>query len=75
MDRIDGQRIYYQEYDKERRQIDLRGAEPKYIMPRVNVYHGDVDKSAAGLNVNLLDYYQGIPNRDKNGFTPNPSQQ
>ena len=55
--------------------IDLRGAEPKYIMPRVNVYHGDVDKSAAGLNVNLLDYYQGIPNRDKNGFTPNPSQQ
>ncbi len=55
--------------------IDLRGTAPKYIMPRVNVYHGDVDKSSAGLNVNVLSYYQGIPNRDKNKFTPNPSQQ
>ena len=55
--------------------IDLRGSEPKYILPRVNVYHGDVDKSTTGLNVNVLSYYQGIPNRDKNRFTPNPSQQ
>ena len=55
--------------------IDLRGTEPKYIMPRVNVYHGDVDKSASGLNVAANDYYKGIPNRDKNNFTPNPSQQ
>ena len=55
--------------------IDLRGSEPKYILPRVNIYHGDVDKSATGLNVNVLSYYQGIPNRDKNHFTPNPSQQ
>ena len=55
--------------------IDLRGTEPKYIMPRVNVYHGDVDKNAAGLNVSPLDYYKGIPSYDKNKFTPNPSQQ
>ena len=41
----------------------------------VNVYHGDVDKNAAGLNVSPLDYYKGIPNYEKNKFTPNPSQQ
>ena len=55
--------------------IDLRGDAPKYLMVRANVYHGDVDKSPAGLNVGLLDYYSGIPNRSVNGFIPNPSQE
>ena len=57
--------------------LDLRdGPEnPKYIFPRVNIYHGDVQFSSTGLNTNLVDYYGSISNYVKNNLTPNPSQQ
>ena len=57
--------------------LDLRDGvdNPKYIFPRVNLYHGDVQFSSTGLNTNLLDYYGGIPNFTKNGLTRNPSDQ
>ena len=57
--------------------LDLRDGvdKPKYIFPRVNLYHGDVQFSSTGLNTDLLDYYGGITNYSKNGLTPNPSQQ
>jgi len=55
--------------------LDLRDGTPKYIFPRVNVYHGDVSLSATGLDTDLLDYYSGISNYVKNGLTPNPSQE
>ena len=55
--------------------LDLRDGTEKYIFPRVNLYHGDVQFSAAGLNTDLLDYYGAIPNIEANSLTPNPSQQ
>ena len=55
--------------------IDLREGTPKYIMVRANVYHGDVHLNAAGCNVGILDYYQGIPNYNRNGLICNPSQE
>ena len=55
--------------------LDLRDGTPKYIFPRVNVYHGDVQFSSAGLNTDQLDYYDDILNYNKNGLTPNPSQE
>ena len=55
--------------------LDLRDGTEKYIYPRVNLYHGDVQFASAGLNTDLLDYYAGIPNFNKNGLTPNPADQ
>lgn len=55
--------------------LDLRDGTPKYIFPRVNVYHGDVQFSATGLNTDQLDYYGSISDFNKNGLTPNPSQE
>ena len=55
--------------------LDLRDGTPKYIFPRVNVYHGDVQLSATGLNTDLLDYYGSIPNPSENNLTVNPSQE
>lgn len=55
--------------------LDLRDGSPKYIFPRVNLYHGDVQFSSTGLNTNLVDYYGSISNFEKNRLTPNPSQQ
>lgn len=55
--------------------LDLRSGSPKYIFPRVNVYHGDVQFASSGLNTNLVDYYGSISNYEINGLTPNPSQQ
>ena len=55
--------------------LDLRDGTPKYIFPRVNLYHGDINISSTGLNTELVDYYGSIPNIVKNGLTPNPSQQ
>ena len=55
--------------------LDLRDGTEKYIFPRVNLYHGDVQFSASGLDTDLLDYYGSISNFEKNGLTPNPSQQ
>jgi hypothetical protein len=55
--------------------IDLREGTPKYLMVRANVYHGDVNMSASGCNVDVLDYYKGIPNYNKNGLICNPSQE
>ena len=55
--------------------LDLRDGTPKYIFPRVNVYQGDVNLSATGLNTDLLDYYGSISKYVENGFTPNPSQE
>ncbi len=55
--------------------LDLRDGTPKYIFPRVNIYHGDVSLSATGLDTDLLDYYSDISNYVKNGLTPNPSQE
>ena len=55
--------------------LDLRDGSPKYIFARVNLYHGDVNLSATGLNTDLLDYYGSISDFNKNGLTPNPSQE
>ena len=55
--------------------LDLRDGSPKYIFPRVNVYQGDVNLSATGLNTDLLDYYGSISKYVENGLTPNPSQE
>ncbi|MBQ9877407.1 MAG: RagB/SusD family nutrient uptake outer membrane protein [Bacteroidales bacterium] len=55
--------------------LDLRDGSPKYIFARVNLYHGDVNLSATGLNTDLLDYYGAIPNFNINDLTPNPSQE
>ena len=55
--------------------LDLRDGTPKYIFPRVNVYQGDENLSATGLNTDLLDYYGSISNFVVNGLTPNPSQE
>ena len=57
--------------------LDLRDGpdKPKYIFPRVNIYHGDVQFSSTGLNTNLVDYYGGISDWAKNGLVPNPSQE
>ena len=55
--------------------LDLRDGTPKYIFPRVNVYHGDVQFSSTGLNTDQLDYYGSINDFNKNGLTPNPSQE
>ena len=57
--------------------LDLRDGvdNPKYIFPRVNLYHGDVQFYPTGLNTNLVDYYGSINNYVANGLTPNPSQQ
>lgn len=55
--------------------LDLRDGEPQYIFARVNLYHGDVQFSATGLNTEQLDYYKGIPNFNVNRLTPNPSQE
>ena len=55
--------------------LDLRSGSPKYIFARVNLYHGDVNLSATGLNTDLLDYYGAISDFNKNGLTPNPSQE
>ena len=55
--------------------LDLRDGTPKYIFPRVNVYHGDVQFSSTGLNTEQLDYYDEIYDYNKNGLTPNPSQE
>ena len=55
--------------------LDLRDGTPKYIFPRVNVYQGDVNLSATGLNTDLLDYYGSINKFVENGLTPNPSQE
>ena len=55
--------------------LDLRDGNEKYIFPRVNLYHGDINISSTGLNTELVDYYGSIPNNVKNGLTPNPSQQ
>ena len=55
--------------------LDLRDGTPKYIFPRVNVYQGDVNLSATGLNTDLLDYYGSISNYVETGLTPNPSQE
>ena len=41
----------------------------------MNVYHGDVQLSATGLNTDLLDYYGSIPNPSENNLTVNPSQE
>ena len=55
--------------------LDLRDGTPKYIFPRVNVYHGDVQFSATGLNTDQLDYYGSIQNATENRITVNPSQE
>lgn len=55
--------------------LDLRDGTPKYIFPRVNAYHSDVQFSATGLNTDLLDYYGSISDFVKNGLIPNPSQE
>jgi hypothetical protein len=55
--------------------VDLRDGAPKYLMVRANVYHGDVNMSASGCNVDILDYYKGIPNYNRNGLICNPSQE
>ncbi|MCR5351828.1 MAG: RagB/SusD family nutrient uptake outer membrane protein [Bacteroidales bacterium] len=55
--------------------MDLRDGTPGYIFVRVNVYHGDVQSSATGLNTDLLDYYQAIPNPSENKLIVNPSQE
>ncbi|MDO5443803.1 MAG: RagB/SusD family nutrient uptake outer membrane protein [Bacteroidia bacterium] len=55
--------------------LDLRGDSPKYIFPRVNLYHGDVQFASNGINTDQLDYYGDISNYVKNGLTPNPSQE
>lgn len=55
--------------------LDLRDGDPQYIFARVNLYHGDVQFSATGLNTEQLDYYKDIPNFNVNRLTPNPSQE
>ena len=55
--------------------LDLRDGTAKYIYPRVNLYHGDINLNSTGLNTNLEDYYGSINNYSVNGLTPNPSQQ
>lgn len=55
--------------------VDLRDGSPKYIFPRVNIYHGDVQFSSTGLDTDLVDYYGSISNFTKNGLIPNPSQE
>ena len=41
----------------------------------MNVYHGDVQFSATGLNTDQLDYYGSIQNATENRITVNPSQE
>ena len=55
--------------------LDLRDGTPKYIFPRVNVYHGDVQLSTGGLDTGLLDYYAAIPNAEDNALVKNPIQE
>lgn len=55
--------------------LDLRDGTPRYIFPRVNVYHGDVALSPDGLDTDLLDYYAAIPNLGENALTGNPIQE
>lgn len=55
--------------------LDLRGAQPEYIFVRANVYHNDIDQMPAGLNTNIINYYGGISNYNKNQYEPNPSQE
>lgn len=55
--------------------LDIRGSEPAYIFVRANVYHNDIDLSPSGLNTNIINYYGGISNYNKNKYEPNPSQE
>ncbi|MBO7640351.1 MAG: RagB/SusD family nutrient uptake outer membrane protein [Bacteroidales bacterium] len=56
--------------------LDLRGGDPKYILVRANVYHGDVYASTNGLYISdYRSYYNGVSNWQKNEITPNPSQE
>lgn len=49
--------------------LDLRGAEPKYVLARVN-YFGD--ETRGGRTFQNINYYRGIPNIATNGLVQNP---
>ena len=56
--------------------VDLRGSEPKYILVRANVYHGDVSFNRNGLFISdYRSYYGAIPNQAKNQIEKNPIQE
>ena len=55
--------------------LDLRSGSPKYIFPRVNVFHGDKCFPHKNLDTGLLDYYAPIPDIDGVTLVKNPVQE
>ena len=55
--------------------LDLRGGTPKYIFPRVNVFHGDRHIIHSNLDTGLLDYYAAIPDNSGSALVVNPIQE
>ena len=54
--------------------LDLRDGTPRYIFPRVNVFHGDKHIQNSSLGIGPLDYYAAIPATDGNSLVKNPIQ-
>ena len=55
--------------------LDGRGTAPKYVMVRAYMFADDISETTVVGGIEPKNYYNGIPNYEKNKITRNPSQE